>query len=52
MDVKEMNPLTAVACYQSFAFITEYCDRREVISIVIGSHCHSTILPSERVELC
>ena len=47
-----MNPLTAAACYQSSAFITEYCDRRDVITIVISFHCHSTISPSEREELC
>ena len=43
-----MNQLAAVSCYQSPSFITEYCDRRDVISIVSSSHCHSAILASEK----
>lgn len=36
-----MNKLAVTACYQSPPFITEYCDRRDIISIVISlSFCH------------
>ncbi len=52
MDFKEMNQLAVVACYQSPSFIPEYCDSRDVISIVSSSHCHSAILASEKEGMC
>lgn len=52
MDFKEINQPAVVACYQSPPFIKEYCDRRDVISIVSSSHCHSAILASEGEGMC